>query len=836
MFSITPDPHYHIADVLVDDVSVGAVSSYQFQNVTASHALSAVFAPDTYSVTPSSGAHGSISPGTAQSVTYGDDKTFTITPDTGYAVNAVKVDGVSVGAVTSYTFTGVSSPHTISASFSVAQLSVTPSAGSGGSITPGMAQVVSYGGDSPTFTITPQPDYHIADVLVDDVSVGAVSTYKFTGVTAGHTISASFALNPVRRFEQTDPWIGYRGNWTTLTRNFHSGGSYTFADRPGGKAVIRFRGTAIDYITNKDTVYGIAKVTLDGGTPTFVDLFNPIRNIAQSRVWSATGTRGRRARADHRVDGHEERRVRWLLRGPGRTGRHRRPPVGVLRRHAFGRSPRKRLAWYEPTGPLRRREPGVHDHARRALPRRRRARRRSLGRRGGSYQFQNVDRPAHHLGVVRDRHVERQRLGGRAWLRLAEGDNAVDYGADKTFTITPDTGYHIADVLVDGVSVGAVSSATRPSPTSPVRPHHRRRSRSTAMASRPARATTAASAPSTVQSVVQATRARCSRSRPTRTTTSPTCWSTAVSVGRGRLATTFQQRDRRAHHHGDASRSTRQRSPPRRARMARSRRAGDVAVDYGADKTFTITPDAQLPRRRRAGRRRLGRRGRPLHVPERHRPTHTIAARFAIDTFERHTPRRAGMAPISPTGDNGVDYGADKTFTITPDAHYHVADVLVDGVSVGRGRLATRSRTSPADAHRSRRSFAIDTSNVTASAGAAWLRLARSGDNAVDYGADKTFTITPDAHYHVADVLVDDVSVGAVSALPAFRTSPVRTPSRRRSRSTRRTSTPRRAGMAPSRRRATTPSTTVRTRRSRSRPTPATTSPTCSSTVSRSGP
>ena len=37
---------------------------------------------------------------------------------------------------------------------------------------------------------------------------------------------------------------------------------------------------------------------------------------------------------------------------------------------------------------------------------------------------------------------------------------AVNYGADQTFTITPDACYHIADVLVDGVSVGAVTSYT----------------------------------------------------------------------------------------------------------------------------------------------------------------------------------------------------------------------------------------------------------------------------------------------------------------------------------------------------------------------------------------
>ena len=47
----------------------------------------------------------------------GRDQTFTITPDKGYAVANVKIDGKSIGAVKSYTFENVSSPHTIEAIF-----------------------------------------------------------------------------------------------------------------------------------------------------------------------------------------------------------------------------------------------------------------------------------------------------------------------------------------------------------------------------------------------------------------------------------------------------------------------------------------------------------------------------------------------------------------------------------------------------------------------------------------------------------------------------------------------------------------------------------------------
>ena len=75
------------------------------------------------------------------------------------------------------------------------QYTITPTAGTNGSISPSGAQIVTHG-DNITFTITPNPGYSIADVQVDGSSVGAVSSYTFSNVTADHTIVASFVLTP----------------------------------------------------------------------------------------------------------------------------------------------------------------------------------------------------------------------------------------------------------------------------------------------------------------------------------------------------------------------------------------------------------------------------------------------------------------------------------------------------------------------------------------------------------------------------------------------------------------------------------------------------------------
>src|SRR5204862_299136 len=132
-YVIIPDPCYSIADVLVDGVSVGAVGNYMFTNVTANHTIAASFTLNTYTITASAGAGGSISPSGAVPVTCGANQTFTITPNACYSIADVLVDGVSVGAVGTYTFSNVLTTHTIAASFTLNTKTITASAGAGGS-------------------------------------------------------------------------------------------------------------------------------------------------------------------------------------------------------------------------------------------------------------------------------------------------------------------------------------------------------------------------------------------------------------------------------------------------------------------------------------------------------------------------------------------------------------------------------------------------------------------------------------------------------------------------------------------------------------------------------
>ena len=141
-------------------------------------------------ITASAGPGGTISPLGTVSVTAGTNPTFAITPNPGFSVLDVVVDGESVGAETTFTFTDVTSNHTIDASF-VANPVVTATAGPGGTILPTGSVSVSPGGNQ-TFNISPNSGFAVLSVIVDGDSIAPVTAFTFTNVTSDHTIEASF--------------------------------------------------------------------------------------------------------------------------------------------------------------------------------------------------------------------------------------------------------------------------------------------------------------------------------------------------------------------------------------------------------------------------------------------------------------------------------------------------------------------------------------------------------------------------------------------------------------------------------------------------------------------
>ena len=403
-FTITPNACFTIQDVIVDGRSTGATTSYSFINVISDHTISATFAatgPRT--ITASAGSGGSISPAGSVSVTCGYSKTFSISANAGYTIQDVIVDGVSRGAITSYTFNPVTSDHSISATFAgVSSYTITASAGSGGSISPSGSVSVSNGA-SKSLSITAASGYQIQDVLVDGVSVGAVSSYTFNNVTSNHTISASFT-----------PAGSY-----TISASAGSGGSISPAGSVGVSS-----GSSQSFTITAASGYQIQDVLVDGvsvGATSSYIFFNVTSDHTIAASFTATGP--------------------FTITASAGSGGSISPAGSVSVSNGASQSFSITAAsGYQIQDVL---VDGV-----------------SVGA-VSSYTFSNVtsDHTISASFALISSYTITASAGSGGSISPS-GSVPVTTGASQSFTITAASGYQIQDVLVDGVSVGAVSFYT----------------------------------------------------------------------------------------------------------------------------------------------------------------------------------------------------------------------------------------------------------------------------------------------------------------------------------------------------------------------------------------
>jgi hypothetical protein len=398
-FTITANTGYQVSSVTVDGTSVGAVNSYTFSNVTAGHTISATFSAITYTITASAGTGGSISPTGAVSVNHGANRTFTITANTGYTIANVLVDGASVGAVSSYTFTNVTTGHTISASFNITTYTISASAGTGGSISPSGSVSINHGANR-TFTITPDTGYGVSSVLVDGASVGAVSSYTFSNVTANHTISASFAVN-------------------THTINASAGTGGTIS--PSG-AVPVSGGANQTFTITPNTGYRIANVLVDGSSVGTVGSFT-FTNVSSSHTISASFAANT-----------------YTINASAGVGGSISPNGAVTVNHGVNQTfTITANTGYTVAGVT------VDGVSRGAI---------------SSYTFSNVTANHTISATFTVNNYTINATAGAGGTISPNGSVSVNHGANQTFTITPAGGYSISNILVDGVSQGAVNSYT----------------------------------------------------------------------------------------------------------------------------------------------------------------------------------------------------------------------------------------------------------------------------------------------------------------------------------------------------------------------------------------
>jgi len=230
-FTIVPDSCYDVVNVLVDDVPQGAISVYKFTDVMEDHTIEALFEQNTLVISAFASSGGTISPSGDTVVPCGGSQSYTINPQSPcYQVADVLVDDVSVGAVRGYTFSDVVTDHEIEAIFEPVNTTIFASAGDGGTISPAGATVVPCGGNQ-IYTFNPFPCSGVGTIIIDGVSFGPMPSYTFINVTAPHTISVTFTSGTLTINATPGPGGNIEPSGLIPVS---CGGNRTFTINPGG--------------------------------------------------------------------------------------------------------------------------------------------------------------------------------------------------------------------------------------------------------------------------------------------------------------------------------------------------------------------------------------------------------------------------------------------------------------------------------------------------------------------------------------------------------------------------------------------------------------------------
>lgn len=412
VFNITPNTGFAIDQVLIDGVNnPDAVNngSYTFVNVTAPHTIEATFKVAEYTIYAVAGVGGSISPSGVIGVSYGDTRTFSIFPSMGYNIVAVLIDGEQNDEAMQnklYTFENITDDHTISVSFQLYGHPITATAGEGGTIHPEGMTIVNHG-QSQFYSFTPNPGYKVSQALIDGVNnQEAVNNgmYTFSNVTAAHTIHANFELKSY-----------------TITASATKGGAIS----PAGATQVTHGGSQT-YTFAADANYTLAQVLVDGvndaaavaaGSYTFnnVTAAHGIQAVFAAKTYEITATAGEGGRIS---------------------------PEGTATVAHGGEKTYKII----PNGGFKISKVLIDGENNAAAVE------------SGSYTFENI--AANHVIEAEFTSITftiTANVDGANGDISPKGDVEVAYGETPVFTFTPNAGYKVAAVLVDGESKPAAA-------------------------------------------------------------------------------------------------------------------------------------------------------------------------------------------------------------------------------------------------------------------------------------------------------------------------------------------------------------------------------------------
>lgn len=191
IYNFSPNTGYYISDVKVNNVSVGAVNSYTFLNITENKVISVEFEKQEYTIEIICDNNGVVEYDGSLNVKYGESKIFNIIPNENYSIYSVELNGEKIDTKNLVEINNITKNQTLKVAFKLVNFLIEASSGGNGTIT----QTASVNlGEQKRFDFYPNEGYKVSDVKIDNVSVGAVEYYVFVGVTESHTIHVEYEI------------------------------------------------------------------------------------------------------------------------------------------------------------------------------------------------------------------------------------------------------------------------------------------------------------------------------------------------------------------------------------------------------------------------------------------------------------------------------------------------------------------------------------------------------------------------------------------------------------------------------------------------------------------
>lgn len=170
-----------------------------YTNITANIDITAQYIK-TYNIAAFAGIGGTISPNGTTTINEGGSQSYTVSSNTEYRVKDIIVDGVSQGAITSYTFSNVISNHTIEAVFEVIPTyTINITCGDNGTTNPS-GTITVHENENVSIVITADIRYEIDKIIRDGIESSGnnqkTMIIEFTNVVTNHTLVVSFKGAP----------------------------------------------------------------------------------------------------------------------------------------------------------------------------------------------------------------------------------------------------------------------------------------------------------------------------------------------------------------------------------------------------------------------------------------------------------------------------------------------------------------------------------------------------------------------------------------------------------------------------------------------------------------